>query len=135
MKDSNEIARRIGRTFETVTIHEAILNDDVAWQWVQDQAVMVWNGRTTQSGYTFNTDSLAADLGRRIDSYVRNNAPAFQNQMWNVMIDWFLRSVDWYLIADWHFTNMWELAIIDGWQDDAIGEQLAAGIDIPETDV
>lgn len=135
MKDSNEIARRIGRTFETVTVHEAILNDDIAWQWVQETATMVWNGRTTQSGYTFDTASLAADLGRRIDNYIRVNTPPFQNQMWNVMIDWFLRSVDWYLIADWHFTNMWELAIIDGWQDDAIGEQLAAGIDVPETEV
>jgi hypothetical protein len=134
MKDSNIIARMIGQSFETVAVHEAILNDDTAWSWVQDQATMVWNGRTTQSGYTFNADSLASDLGRRIDNYVRSNAPAFQNDMWNAMIDWFLRSVDWFLIADWHFTNMWELALIDGWEDDAIAEQLGPDI-IPETEI
>lgn len=135
MKDSNDIARRIGKSFETVTLHEAILNDDIAWQWVQETVTMVWNGRTTKDGYTYENTALCYDLGHRIENYIRVNAPAFQNSMWNTMIDWFLRSVDWFLIADWHFTNMWELALIDGWQDDAIGEQLAAGIELPETEV
>lgn len=125
MPDSNEIENRIERSVETNTVHRAILSDDVAWEWVRQQATLVWDGRTTRSGHTFDKMSLTSDLGRRIEKYVTANRPSFQAELWNEMIDYFLYAVDWYLIADWHFTNMWELAVLDGWGPEPDGEVAA----------
>ena len=125
--DSNEIATNMSP--ETYKIHMAILHDPgYVWDWVQEQATMVWNGRTTVSGHTFDNFALTYDLGQRIEKYVRASTPAFTADLWNDIINWFFQQVDWYKIAEWHFTNMWEGGEVDGWQEEMSDADTEAGL-------
>lgn len=126
--DTQIIEGQMRESVETITVHDAILHDDTAWAWIQEQAQQVLALRTTKSGYTFDHQALIYDLANRIEKYLKTNKPAFQAEIWNSMIEYFMFAVDWYTIASWHFCNMWECGLvedIDGWLEStpATGEE------------
>jgi len=116
--DTQDIETYMRQSVETITVHDAILHDDTAWAWIQDEVRRVLALRITKSGHTLDHQALIFDLANRIEKYLKTMKPAFQAEIWNSMIDYFMFAVDWYSIATWHFVNMWECGIvedIDGW--------------------
>lgn len=112
---------------ETVIVHQAILRDDTAFTFCDTQATLLWERRTLKNGHQMDRMQLAFDLGNRIKEFVNANRPPFTAELWDDALTYFLDPVNWFLIAEFHFTRLWELGEIDGWyESDPTVDQMRA---------